>query len=404
MRNFRVKSVRLKGDDLNKKSTPLILLVTLAMTAILGAIAQPVFAQSTIGQDADQPLCTPGLNAFEQVNCLKAGPAQRLSDYEQMGLTFPAEAVPLTAVPLDLFNIPYAYASVTTDAVSLYATLDDAASGNRTGILPAGRIKYVSLSQKASNSKGTFYQIATGDWINGMNITKVSIPIFQGYMVKGTTNVPFGWILTNEAVSHTEPDMNAPVSDRTYTRLDPIHVYDTTTVNDTEWVMIGPDEWIEHRFVGIVYNRPIPPEGVTDNRWIEVNLYEQVLTVYDQGEMVFVTLISTGVEPFYTQPGTFQIYKKVEFEYMTGAFEADRSDYYYLEDVPYIMYFDQARALHGAYWNTFYGYQRSHGCVNLSVGDAHWLYDWSKEGDTVYVWDPSGKTPTDPSLYGAGGF
>jgi hypothetical protein len=26
------------------------------------------------------------------------------------------------------------------------------------------------------------------------------------------------------------------------------------------------------------------------------------------------------------------------------------------------------------------------------------------EGDYVYVWDPTGKTPTDPALYGAGGF
>lgn len=89
---------------------------------------------------------------------------------------------------------------------------------------------------------------------------------------------------------------------------------------------------------------------------------------------------------------------------MTGVFEADRSDYYYLEDVPYIMYYDEKRALHGAYWQTLLGYQRSHGCVNLSVADSHWLYDWAKDGEYVYVWDPSGKTPTDPALYGAGGF
>jgi len=68
------------------------------------------------------------------------------------------------------------------------------------------------------------------------------------------------------------------------------------------------------------------------------------------------------------------------------------------------MYYDDLRALHGAYWQTLLGYQRSHGCVNLSVADAHWLYDWANEGDYVYVWDPSGETPTDPSVYGSGGF
>ncbi len=88
---------------------------------------------------------------------------------------------------------------------------------------------------------------------------------------------------------------------------------------------------------------------------------------------------------------------------MTGAFDADKLDYYYLEDVPWTMYFDQARALHGAYWRAWYGFPGTHGCVNLSIGDSAWLFQWANEGDPVYVWDPSGKTPTDPKLYTAGG-
>ena len=66
------------------------------------------------------------------------------------------------------------------------------------------------------------------------------------------------------------------------------------------------------------------------------------------------------------------------------------------------MYFDEDRALHGAYWHNQFGQQLSHGCVNLSLGDSHWLYNWANDGDTVYVYDPSGRTPEDPSLYGAG--
>ena len=77
-------------------------------------------------------------------------------------------------------------------------------------------------------------------------------------------------------------------------------------------------------------------------------------------------------------------------------------DFYYLEDVPWTMYYDEARALHGAYWHNFFGYPQSHGCVNLSDGDAHWLYNWASVGDFVYVFDPSGKTPTDSSLFGTG--
>jgi lipoprotein-anchoring transpeptidase ErfK/SrfK len=97
----------------------------------------------------------------------------------------------------------------------------------------------------------------------------------------------------------------------------------------------------------------------------------------------------------------FQIYKKLEIEKMQGG--VGTPEYYYLEDVPWTMYFDKARALHGAYWRAKFGFPQSHGCVNLSPGDAHWLFNWAKEGDWVYVHDPSGETPTDPALYGDGG-
>ena len=39
------------------------------------------------------------------------------------------------------------------------------------------------------------------------------------------------------------------------------------------------------------------------------------------------------------------------------------------------------------------------GVVNLSVGDAHWLFNWANVEDYVYVHDATGQTPTDPALY-----
>jgi lipoprotein-anchoring transpeptidase ErfK/SrfK len=88
---------------------------------------------------------------------------------------------------------------------------------------------------------------------------------------------------------------------------------------------------------------------------------------------------------------------------MSGSFEVDRSDYYYLDDVPWAVYYDEARAIHGTYWHTYFGYPQSHGCVNLTIGDAKVVYDWVNVGDWVYVWDPSGATPTDPEFYTTGG-
>jgi lipoprotein-anchoring transpeptidase ErfK/SrfK len=182
-----------------------------------------------------------------------------------------------------------------------------------------------------------------------------------------------------------------------------VPVYAMKQVGKDNWVMIGLDEWIEDSAVARVIPNTTPPDGVDNGRWIEINLEEQVLMVYDQSELVYATIISTGIDPFFTRPGLHKIFEKKDTETMSGDFSSDRSEYYYLEDVPWTMYFDQLRALHGAYWNTLLGFPRSHGCVNLSIGDSRWLFDWARVGDYVYVWDPSGHTPTDPAFYTPGG-
>jgi hypothetical protein len=77
---------------------------------------------------------------------------------------------------------------------------------------------------------------------------------------------------------------------------------------------------------------------------------------------------------------------------MTGA--EGQADFYYLQDVPWNMFFSEDVALHGTYWHDGFGYRHSHGCVNLSLADANWLYGWSadqhpddrSEGLGVYVY------------------
>lgn len=350
---------------------------------------------------ANQALCLPD-QPLSANSCKLAGPSQRLSELAAMGITFPAEALPLVHPPYDLFRVPFTYALLDNAEIPLYATLEDAQNNHPSGSFAKSKLKYISYVKREVTDQGTFYQDAGGQWLNGDAVKRVSVPYYQGYLLKGELSGSFGWVL-QEAHSRVAPGYAAQETEHDYQRLDVVRVYDTRVLDDMEWEMIGPDEWIEHRFVHKVVPNTTPPAGVTNGRWIEVNLYEQTLMVYDNQKLIFATLIASGSDPFFTQPGLFKIYKKLVNDPMYGAFEADHSDYYYLEDVPYIMYYDEARALHGAYWNTLLGYPASHGCVNLSVADAHWLFDWAKEGDAVYVWDPSGKTPTDPAYYGPGG-
>ncbi len=221
-------------------------------------------------------------------------------------------------------------------------------------------------------------------------------------MVHSTPKTQFGWILT-PGKPRTSPAFNAPELKREVLQGELYAINATKTVGDTVWVMIGLGEWIEDRIIGRVVPTTVPPKGVTNGRWVDINLAEQSLSVYEDNRMVFATLVSTGADPFFTQPGLFKIYQKKDKETMSGDFSGDKTGYYYLEDVPWTMYFDKLRALHGAYWHARFGYDASHGCVNLSIGDSRWLYDWAKVGDYVYAYDPTGKTPTDPKFYTDGG-
>ena len=47
---------------------------------------------------------------------------------------------------------------------------------------------------------------------------------------------------------------------------------------------------------------------------------------------------------------------------------------YSIEDVPYVLYYHRAYALHGAFWHNNFGVQMSHGCVNLAPLDAKYLF------------------------------
>jgi len=235
-----------------------------------------------------------------------------------------------------------------------------------------------------------------------------SVPLFQGVTFTRTPSQPIGWVLTYLSQGPLQTKRTPGYGTDDYTghvlnNHEVVTVYATEKVGEEEWYLVGPDEWVHENVIARVIPNTTPPEGVSGDRWIEINLYEQTLAVYENRQLVFATLIASGLDPFWTRPGLFQIFQKLETTPMRGSFEADRSDAYYLEDVPWTMYFDQARALHGAYWRANLGFPQSHGCVNLSVGDSRWLFDWAEEGDWVYVWDPSGKTPTDPSYYGAGG-
>jgi len=113
-------------------------------------------------------------------------------------------------------------------------------------------------------------------------------------------------------------------------------------------------------------------------RWIDVNLSQQMVYAYEGNTVVNSFLVSTGTWQYPTVTGKYHIYVRYRYTDMTGPG-------YYLPNVPYTMYFYQGYALHGTYWHHNFGTPMSHGCVNLSIPDSEWMYNFASVGTLVNV-------------------
>lgn len=111
-------------------------------------------------------------------------------------------------------------------------------------------------------------------------------------------------------------------------------------------------------------------------RRIDINLTTQRLTAYEGDILVMSAGVSTGKDKFETPVGTYNVYGKLLYDDMTGDLQGEEYD---VRKVPYVQYFHAGFAIHGTYWHNQFGtgVRVSHGCVNLSMDDAQWLWEWS---------------------------
>jgi lipoprotein-anchoring transpeptidase ErfK/SrfK len=116
---------------------------------------------------------------------------------------------------------------------------------------------------------------------------------------------------------------------------------------------------------------------LTGEKWIDINLTEQTLTAHQGDTAVRSFVISSGNANHATVTGSFKIWAKVAIQDMSGGSRAAGTDYY-VEDVPWVQYFYADYSIHGADWHNDFGYPVSHGCVNMRVEEARWLFEWAE--------------------------
>jgi lipoprotein-anchoring transpeptidase ErfK/SrfK len=127
---------------------------------------------------------------------------------------------------------------------------------------------------------------------------------------------------------------------------------------------------------------PAPSYG--GGKSIVVSIGDQWLYAYEGGVLVYDAPVSTGKDGFNTPVGDYSIYAKLPSQNMEGTLGGE---YYYVPDVPSVMYINGGVALHGTYWHNMFGsgVRMSHGCINLPLGAAAWVYDWAPQGTPVSV-------------------
>jgi lipoprotein-anchoring transpeptidase ErfK/SrfK len=125
---------------------------------------------------------------------------------------------------------------------------------------------------------------------------------------------------------------------------------------------------------------PLSPDVPNANKKILVRLEEQIIIAYENDLSVFVAPVSTGgiyrVGTYTTPKGAFITYYKRPSRHMAaGDITASGFD---LAGVPWVQYITESGiSLHGTFWHNDFGRPHSHGCINLSVQTAKWLYRWT---------------------------
>ena len=132
-----------------------------------------------------------------------------------------------------------------------------------------------------------------------------------------------------------------------------------------------------------VYDMRANAHGTNDlgNTYIEVDLTEQYMWYYQNGNIIFQSDIVSGLpsDPDRkTPPGIFTLYSKSSPAVLRGAMTANGT-YSYEQSVTYWMPFNGDIGFHDADWQPYFGGDRyltggSHGCINLPPENAGQLY------------------------------
>lgn len=261
----------------------------------------------------------------------------------------------------------------------------------RTGMVPAS-VNTVRLDEvnaeggRLSTTTGFSISGAFGNWYNDHEgWFYLGSPISEPMRIRGVEGQYFenGILLNQEGVINVAPlPKENPAK----------YGFDTTPVEQGDRPIYS-----ESLFYSTWNPYGVDPTTLVGQKYIIVDISEQVIRAYQGDTLVLESYVSTGLEPNHTEIGFFHVRIKYLSQTMEGfengsgeviSLGADGGEgtHWSVDDVPHIMYFNyEAEAIHGAYWHNNFGARMSHGCVNLPLDIAAFMFEFAPLGTPVTV-------------------
>jgi hypothetical protein len=284
---------------------------------------------------------------------------------------------PVVSQPAKYLPLEVEYAQVSRLA-NVYGSLEDA-KADRVAQQHGGKSTWVSVRAQAEVEGRTFYHVGW-DWSAGGWMAEGDLSFDQrlsglrGVSLRERPGETLAMVYVLALNVRFEPGQLAEES-----KVGQLRAYDLVSVKETRavdgglWYRIGEEQWVHSGYVR-TFSPRLRPEGVgEDEKWIDVNLSEQTVIAMEGDVPVYAALAATGRPGFETVTGLYRIWIKLRSAPMRGS-----SLVYSYADMPWVMYFSGSYGLHGVYHHDGFGVARSAGCVNLSVYDAHWFFNWSE--------------------------
>ena len=239
----------------------------------------------------------------------------------------------------------------------------------------------ITTALKVKDQGRTWWRTSRGGYLDAAKVYKKPAPKIPelGVQIPETSGFPFGFVGSDKVPLFVENEDGKLQRKGTLTYRTFVDGVEQREIDGKAYLRTADDTYVRVSDLRLAEPQT-PPEDLGGlDRWIDVQLSKQLLVAYEGERPVFTTLVSTGrkgtkEEPFDTPTGVFRIQTKHVSSSMDGNTASDGN--YSIQDVPWAMFFHGNYALHGAFWHAGFGGRRSHGCINLAVADARWLFWW----------------------------